>query len=258
MRAWLPFTVGVLFLGGTAVPAGAAVAAVDYVALGDSYAAGTGSSASGDSCGRRSTGYPALWAASHAVTSYQNLACARDRTSDVLSEQISALGAGSDLVTLTVGGNDIGFIDTIVTCVLWSDDSCLGAIADGNEILENDLPGRLDTVNAAIRAAAPDAEVVVVGYPWLFEPGTCPGGLSLVKRQALNDTADRLDDLIAARAQAAGFTFADVRTAFEGHRVCSGTPWLNRVDLLALTATYHPNDTGYEQGYLATLNKLTD
>ncbi|MET3428896.1 lysophospholipase L1-like esterase [Actinoplanes tereljensis] len=230
---------------------------MDYVALGDSYAAGTGSSGSADSCGRRDTSYPARWAAAHDVASYRLVACAAHTAEDLVTEQIPALGAGTDLVTVTVGGNDIGFINAVITCVLLGDDSCLAAMADAASKIDTELAGRLDRAYAAIRAAAPGARVIVLGYPRLFELGSCPGGLSLAKRVAMNDVADRLDAAVAARAAAAGLVYADVRDAFDGHRVCSSDPWLNRVNLFALTSTYHPNDTGYARGYLAELAKIT-
>ncbi|MBB2949150.1 lysophospholipase L1-like esterase [Actinoplanes lutulentus] len=230
---------------------------VDYVALGDSYAAGSGASGTNEGCGRRAQSYPALWAATHDVASYRHVACADAVTADVLSDQIAALNAGTDLVTITVGGNDIGFVGAAINCVLFGDSRCLEAVADANTAITGELPGRLDEVYTAIREAAPHAEVVVLGYPRLFESGACPGGLSATKRQALNTAADRLDAVIADRAAAAGFTFGDVRDAFAGHGVCASEPWLNRVNLLALTATYHPNDAGYAGGYLPTLAAIT-
>jgi hypothetical protein len=117
------------------------------------------------------------------------------------------------------------------------------------------LPGDLDATYQAIRQAAPNATVVVLGYPHLFDPAaTCPeGGLSVGKRQVLNEAADDLTQVIADRAQAAGFTFVDVRAQFAGHEICTDAPWINGVSQEIPTGSYHPNADGYAQGYLPLL-----
>ncbi|WP_033340823.1 SGNH/GDSL hydrolase family protein [Catenuloplanes japonicus] len=238
-----------------ATPA-AAAAPVDYVALGDSYSAGTGASGASGSCTRSAKGYPQLWANRHEVSSFAFVACAGATTQDVLASQVSALGTGTDLVTITIGGNDAGFAPGAISCVLGADDFCLGVVEASRAYIRTVLPFQLDALYAEIEARAPSARVVVLGYPRLFETGACPGGLSLVKRQALNAAADDLATVTRARAQAAGLTWADTRTAFAGHGVCAGTPWINRVNLTNLTATFHPNDAGYAGGYLPVLESV--
>jgi hypothetical protein len=94
--------------------------------------------------------------------------------------------------------------------------------------------------------------VYVLGYPHLFSTGTCPGGLSLVKRQAINQGVDLLSGVTARQAWAAGFNYVDVRAAFAGHGVCSTEPWIN--DATSPLGAYHPNATGYQYGYLRALD----
>ncbi len=229
---------------------------LDYVALGDSYAAGVGAPGLHGLCLRSAQGYPQLWAGSHPVTSFTPATCSGAVTSDVRTFQVWALGRGTDLVTLTIGGNDVGFADAMLTCTLGSDSSCLKAVADGRDQAVTSLPATLDSTYADVRRHAPNAAVYVLGYPRLFdETATCPGGLSLVKRQAINQAADVLAGVLAARAAAAGFTFVDVRTAFAGHGLCGPAPWINPFALSV--SSYHPTAAGYHDGYLPALDAVT-
>src|SRR5262245_24790310 len=94
-----------------AAPADAATA-VHYVALGDSYSSGLGAGSlisSSGSCDRSTKAYSALWATAHAPASYASVACAGATTSTVNSGQLSALNATTTLVSITIGGNDVGF-----------------------------------------------------------------------------------------------------------------------------------------------------
>jgi len=232
-----------------------AAAPVDYVALGDSYSAGTGAPPYQlNTCFRSPRGYPARWAASHAVSSFRYVACGA-ATTDSMTDQFAALTPDTDLVTITIGGNDVGFFTIVLNCVLGTDSSCAGAVDDGIAAGNTTLPGRLDATYATIRGRAPNATVVVFGYPRLVEPnGNC---LSSAKRAALNRGADALDAVISARAAAAGLRYVDARGQFAGHGACGAAPWINRFSVLQLVESFHPNTTGYGQGYLALLNGVT-
>lgn len=253
--------VGTLTAALLATPAYAdTTAAVDYVALGDSYVSGTGTRDyypdSGD-CLRGPQAYPALWASSHAVTSFQFVACSGAATADVLSSQVSALSAATDLVTIAIGGNDIGFADVITTCQLGGDSTCEAAVNQARTEARTILPGRLDQTYATIRSRAPNARVIVLGYPRLFEYGTCNfPGMSQYERQLLNAGADELSTVIGGRAAAASFTYIDTRPAFAGHGTCGSSPWINGVSW-PVVESYHPNDAGHVSGYLPALNAVT-
>ncbi|MEV5510033.1 SGNH/GDSL hydrolase family protein [Streptomyces orinoci] len=226
-----------------------------YVAMGDSYSSGVGSgsydSASG-SCKRSTRAYPALWAAAHAPSGFAFVACSGARTGDVLDQQIGSLGPDTRLVSLTIGGNDAGFGDTMKSCVLGSDSSCLDRIGQATAYIQDQLPGRLDDVYSAIGDKAPDARVVVLGYPRLYRLGGVCLGLSDTKRRALNDAADLLDSVIAKRAADHGFDYGDVAAAFAGHELCSGSPWLHSVSW-PVDESYHPTAAGQSGGYLPVL-----
>jgi len=235
---------------------------VDYVALGDSYSSGTGAPPYQNlGCLRSSKSYAQLWANTHAVSSFAFAACGGATTTDVLNNQLGSLNANTDLVTITIGGNDVGFADVVSTCTLGGTTSCLNAINEATNEVNTILPGRLDAAYAAIRAAAPNAQVIVLGYPRLISPtGSCGlFNLSSTKRTALNNGADMLDAAIAARVAAAGpgFMYQSAVAHFNGHGACGSSPWINRFSLLQIVESYHPNATGYSAGYLPLVNAVT-
>jgi lysophospholipase L1-like esterase len=233
-----------------AVPA-ATQPAVRYVALGDSYSSGLGAgNYSGGSCERSARAYPALWAAAHHPASYASQACADATTSSVISGQLAGLGRGTTLVSLTIGGNDAGFVHVMSTCVLLPTSFCVSAVKGAESKIRTSLPGELDKVLAAISARAPDARIVVLGYPApydLSKSSSC-AGLSTTDRTDLNQAANQLDGQIQAAARRHGDVFADVRPAFAGHQICDSGRWLNSVDWLDIGASYHPNAAG-QAGY---------
>lgn len=210
---------GLLLSLGLAAPAAAAGA--DYAALGDSYSSGVGTNnydGTSGSCLRSPQSYPRLWANSHAPASFQFVACSGATTREVLNNQLGALNSGTDLVTISIGGNDAGFADVVTTCRLGSDSGCLTAVNNAKAYITTTLPGRLDETYRAIRSRAPGAQVVVLGYPRLFELGSCGfGSINEYKRSLLNGGADTMSSVISGRASAAGFSYADVRGRFAGH-----------------------------------------
>jgi lysophospholipase L1-like esterase len=238
----------------TAPSAGAA--GVQYVALGDSYSSGVGAGSyisSSGSCYRSTKSYPYLWNAAHSPSSFVFAACSGARTGDVVSGQLSALSSATTLVSISIGGNDAGFADTMTTCVLQSESTCLNAVSAARSYISSTLPGRLDTVYAAIRSRAPNAHVVVLGYPHMYRiGGSCILGIGDTKRKAINAAADDLSAVTAKRAADAGFTYVDVRGAFTGHEICSGSSWLNSTTL-PIYESYHPNSSGQAYGYLPSL-----
>ncbi len=235
--------------------ADSSVAAVDYVALGDSYSSGVAGSYDGSSCKRSSRAYPALWAAANSPSSFDFAACSGARTGDVTGSQLGRLNASTDLVTISIGGNDAGFADVMTTCVLQSEATCLSRIATARAYVDSTLPGRLDSVYTAIRSKSPSAQVVVLGYPRFYQlGGGCLAGLSEKERSAINGASDHLNTATAKRAADHGFTFGDVRTTFAGHEICSGNAWLHSVNWLNIGESYHPTAAGQSGGYLPVLN----
>ncbi|MEU2394306.1 SGNH/GDSL hydrolase family protein [Streptomyces sp. NPDC007369] len=254
LAAW---TSSLLLAAGAALfGAGQASAAADfgYVALGDSYSSGVGAGnydSSSGACKRTNRAYPALWAAANSPQTFAFTACSGARTGDVLSGQLGPLNSGTDLVSITIGGNDAGFADVMTTCVLQSESTCINRINQAKAYVDSTLPGRLDQVYDAIRGRAPSARVVVLGYPRFYKlNGTCTTGLTEGERSAINGAADHLNAAISKRATAHGFTFASVVGAFTGHEICSGDAWLHSVNWLNIGESYHPTAAGQSGGYL--------
>lgn len=245
-----------LAAGAALFGAGQATAAADfgYVALGDSYSSGVGAgnydSASGN-CKRTTRAYPALWAAAHSPQTFSFAACSGARTGDVMSGQLTPLNAGTDLVSITIGGNDAGFSDVMTTCVLQSEATCVSRVNQAKAYVDSTLPGQLDQVYNAIQSRSPGARVVVLGYPRFYKlNGNCVAGLSEGERTAINGASDYLNAAIAKRAANHGFAFASVAGAFTGHEICSGSEWLHSLNWLNIGESYHPTAAGQSGGYL--------
>ncbi|MFE6865602.1 SGNH/GDSL hydrolase family protein [Kitasatospora sp. NPDC057692] len=247
-------TAALLSLTTLAAAGTAHAAGVNYVALGDSYSAGVGAgsyTSESGSCKRSTNAYAYLWKNAHAPTSFKFVACSGARTGDVLNTQVASLSSTTTLVSISIGGNDAGFADTMQTCVLDSESACLNAVATAKNYATSTLPAQLDRVYSTIRAKAPNARVVVLGYPHMYKVGgSCIFGIGDTKRAAINGAADTLDDVIAKRAANAGFAFGDVRSIFREHEICgSSTTWLNSTTL-PVDESYHPKAVGQSGGYL--------
>jgi lysophospholipase L1-like esterase len=236
-----------------AIPAPAYAAAATYTALGDSYSSGVGTRtyiSDGTDCHRSNYAYPAL-AAAQLGAQLTFAACGGATVPSVLSGQLSSLTSTTSYVTLSVGGNDAGFSSVIEKCALPWPYTCWGTIDSANAYITGTLPGALDNLYTKIHALAPNAHVVIVGYPRLFNVTDCQSlaRISPGEQSALNGSADLLDSTIAARAAAHGFRFVDPRTAFNGHAVCDSSEWINGLSNPTMES-YHPNRTGQASGYL--------
>jgi lysophospholipase L1-like esterase len=236
-----------------AVPASAR-SSVRYAALGDSYSSGLGAGSyigSSGLCLRSTMAYSALWANANRPTAYTSVACAGATTSTVISSQLSALSSATTLVSITIGGNDVGFASTMETCVLSSTSTCVKAIDAAEAKIANQLPGELNSALGDIKAHASNARVVVLDYPELYDLSKSSSciGLSTTDRTDLNQAADQLDSQIQAAAGRYGDVFADVRPAFAGHEICDSSSWLHAVDFLNLTESYHPTAAGQSGAY---------
>ncbi len=228
----------------------ASAAAKQYVALGDSYAAGVGSRVfyeESGSCKRGPEAYAPKIASSHGYT-LNFEACSGAKTGDVNSKQLGNLSSSTALVTISIGGNDAGFSNVIINCALYYF-TCGSAINEANEYIAKSLPGVLNTTYNNIKSRATTAKVIVVGYPHLFTDSgaTCNVNfLTSSNEKKLNETGDKLDAAIKAQAESHGFTFVDPRAAFKAHEVCASEEWLNGQSN-PLEESYHPNVKGYAQ-----------
>ncbi|HEX2145616.1 MAG TPA: SGNH/GDSL hydrolase family protein [Glycomyces sp.] len=222
---------------------------IDYVALGDSYSSGSGAGPYTDAvCQRSEKAHPPL-IAEELGADLTFVACGGATTDDVLTEQVQALDEVTDLVTIGIGGNDIGWSDAIAACIA-PFQNCTPAIEEAERKAKQELPAKLDAVYAAIEERAPEAAVYVTGYPRLFAArNTCDafGSISIAEQQRMNDAADLLSAVIEQAAASHGYTYVDVRDDFGGHEICSSQPWLHGFTLLDVS--YHPKAAGHSGGY---------
>jgi lysophospholipase L1-like esterase len=238
---------------------GPAAAAANYAALGDSFSSGvgTGSYTVDGGCKRSVYAYPYLYTQRHPGTSLSFLACSGAKTSDLLATQIQAVTSSTTLVTMTIGGNDIGFANLIYQCTVGN---CSAALDSTLATLDTTLGPRLDQVYATVKSrAAFGANIIALGYPREFSSVSCFGtlGISSTERTKANALADELDQVIATHAAADGVTYKSAIGAFTGHAVCSSSPWLNGLNLFNTTESYHPNRGGQSSGYLPLLTAVT-
>lgn len=237
-------------------PAGSAPPpAATYDALGDSYASGAGVLPystetfpwEGTKNCERSTQAPARLVDGRKKIELDDFAaCGGARSADI-ANQVSVLDGGTDLVTVSIGGNDIFWSQSVTACIVYSQAMCEGALARSISAVRNTLPSLLETAYDSIRTGAPNAHVVVTGYARLFSPEygdyvTPLGVVTTAEQQSLNGGADLLNATIADLAADHGFEFVDVTKRFDGHGVNAPEPWIGG---LTSPAAFHPNLAGY-------------
>lgn len=235
---------------GVAPPAVAASG--PYTALGDSYSSGVGTRSyysSSGSCYRSPYAFPVLSARQTGVT-LTFAACSGAKVADVRNNQLGSLNSSTRFVSVSVGGNDAGFAGVITQCAKPWPYTCWSQINEANRIIRDVLPARLNGLYGAIKSKAPNARVLVVGYPRLFNGEQCnyAARISPGEQAELNKTANLLADTTRARAVAYGLTFIDVRTRFTGHAVCDDVEWINGLSNPVMES-YHPNRAGQSSGY---------
>lgn len=262
MRLFTRLAVGVgaalLLLATTAPPAQAdpGIQDLDYVALGDSYTSGTGTREYfDDDCQRSEHAFPAQLAQQRGFTLSFD-ACAGARVDDVRNNQLANLTPDTNLVTVSAGGNDAGWADVITSCARPWPWTCWTDIDNAEEFIADQLPDLLGVLYRDIREAAPSAQVIVVGYPRLFNGETCNviARISAEEQERLNAAADLLSETIEDAALAHGFEYLDARGPFTGHAVCDDEEWLNGVSN-PIGESYHPNREGHD-GYTTELDQL--
>lgn len=246
MVAAIVLVIGITGVGWSAPRADAAV---EYVALGDSYSSGVGTRDyidDGTGCLRSTSAYPWLDAGRIGAT-LVFAACSGATTDSVREQQLGELDSGTGYVTVSAGGNDAGFTSVLTECAQpeWLSD-CNGAVDGAEDIIVNTLPTELDSLYYEIRYRAPYATVIVVGYPHIFNGEDCNAGtfFSPEDEARLNGAADLLDDTLASKADQYGFYFADPRGTFTGHAVCDDSEWINGLSD-PIDESYHPNGDGH-------------
>ncbi|WP_017622595.1 SGNH/GDSL hydrolase family protein [Nocardiopsis chromatogenes] len=253
-----------------------------YLALGDSYSSGDGAGSylpgttGGDGCYRSADAYPSRTSESFDFAGgFGFVACSKHKGAQLLEEagdgdedaQLGAIGEYTSLVSLGIGGNDLGFTPVLRTCMvrmpLVSGGVCQGQEEDVDRRMRA-FDDTLDAIIAEVRDRAPDARLLLVGYPRLFpeEPSGMYYTLTVEDQAWLNGKVRAFNDRLRAAAQEAdkeiaeegdvgSVEFVDVYTALAGHEVTAEDSWLNGVVLEDLTdgiqvhrSSFHPTAAG--------------
>lgn len=215
-----------------------------YVALGDSFAAGMGAGGETGRCVSSPQSYPEVFAEDSGVDLIANASCSGATTSDLLKRQLIALDDRTDLVTLSIGGNDLGVADIASDCAAGKAIPCRNELSSALSLL-NVLPDRLSAVYSAVAQAAPNARIVVTGYALMYD-ATDPNAPDFGLAAAINAATVGLNEVIrtAVDAQRAkGVPMMYVGVDFDGHGIGTKTPWVNTKGF----AAFHPTAAGYRE-----------
>ncbi|MFD5314991.1 SGNH/GDSL hydrolase family protein, partial [Streptomyces ardesiacus] len=196
----------------------------------------------------------------------KDVTCGAARTADFtqaqypgVAPQLDAVGAGTDLVTLTIGGNDNGtFINAITAC------GTAGVLSGGkgspckdkhgtsfDDEIETSTYPALKAALRAVRAKAPDARVAALGYPWITPAAADPSCFVKLPLAAgdvpyLRAIQAHLNDAVRRAAEETGATYVDFSAASEGHDACqaTGTRWIEPLLFGSNLVPVHPNALG--------------
>lgn len=242
---------------------------LDYVALGDSFSAGSGILPLDPTapllCARSTANYPHV-VAQRTGAELTDVTCGGAQTKDFagsqypgVAPQLDAVDADTDVVTLTIGGNDNNtFIGAIVACgsagVLSGGKGSPCKDANGDKFTKEIDAGTYPALKTALRAIkdkAPNARVGILGYPWIVpaeaDP-TCFAKMPIATGDVpyLRDLQAHLNRAVQRAASETGATYVDMAAASEGHDACKpkGTRWIEPVLFGTNFVPVHPNAIG--------------
>ena len=181
-----------------------------------------------------------------------------------------------DYVTLSIGGNDVGFADVVTTCAVNCAYLHFGATAKLEDQLNNTW-ANFSTTKANIKKAYEDikaaagvqASIIVAGYPQLLEPNGKGFVINKKEAQLVDDNVSRFNNEIESivnecHDSGMDIHFVDVESEFSGHLAYSDSPWINKIifskqeqDLndkgVGSAYSVHPNEQG-AQAYAKLVN----
>jgi lysophospholipase L1-like esterase len=245
----------------------AATSPLRYVALGDSYSAASGvlppDVTAPPACLRSTANYPHDIAAATGAQ-LTDVTCGAAETKDFFTSQdpgvapqLDAVTPDAQLVTMTIGGNDSGvFIDSILECgaaglsTAGQGSPCKDRYGSSfeNTVRSTTYPS-LVTALRAVRAAAPRAQVGILGYPWILpSSGGCFDKMPIAEGDVpyLRHLQATLNDAVRRAAAATGATYVDMNDVSEGHDACQalGVRWVEPVLQGTNAVIVHPNALG--------------
>lgn len=230
-----------------------------YVALGSSFAAGPGVPAQLGTCGRSDHNYSNLVANALGL-SLTNVSCNGATTDHILNTpqgdsplQIEAVSSDTALVTVTIGGNDITFTSSTFACAgTAAAERCTANLDQAmiNEALAQ-LPGKLGATLDAIKARAPQAQIVLVTYPRVFPADAASCGeleLSPEDTAYLAAMGQKLHQAFVDVTASRQTLIADAFVLAEGHGPCEpviADRWVNGNTVADTGIRYHPTAEGH-------------
>jgi lysophospholipase L1-like esterase len=251
-------------------PAARASSPVRYVALGDSYSAATGvlppDPTAPPECLRSLSNYPHLVAAATGAQ-LTDVTCGAADTDDFYSSQqqgiapqLEAVQRDTQLVTMTIGGNDSSvFINSIVVCGI-AGASTLGQGSPCKDRYGSSFEDTIRTTTypslvralQAVRAKAPRAKVAILSYPWIMPTAVgCFDKMPVAEGDVpyVRGIQTTLNDAVRRAAAAAGARYVDMNAVSEGHDACQpiGTRWIEPVLQGTNPVIVHPNALGEQQ-----------
>jgi lysophospholipase L1-like esterase len=245
-----------------------------YVALGDSYTAAAGvPNVVGEPgwCLRSDHNYPSIVAAVTGATQFRDRSCSGATTEHMTAPenvvpvginapQFDALGRDTTLVTIGIGGNDARIVEAAFTCVQLGLLAPLGtacrshfANPGGGDGLADQIAGAAPKIAASlqgIHARAPQARVLIVGYPAFLPRGgrSCYPLVPLSSDDLLylDEMLARTNAMLAEQAAANDAEYVDTYGDSVGHDVCSvpRTRWFEGLMPVLPTLPIHPNARG--------------
>ncbi|MFF6995305.1 SGNH/GDSL hydrolase family protein [Streptomyces sp. NPDC008313] len=249
-----------------------------YVALGDSYTSGPMIPRQVDAnCARSDHNYPSIVAEARRTSAFKDVSCAGATTEHMWKAQgtngpqLNAVGRDTDLVTVQIGGNDIGFGSIIATCAQLgaqdpTGDPCRRHYeSSGTDQLTLNVletAPKIARVLRAVHSRAPHARVVVIGYPDLL-PDDGRGCFPEVPFAAkdfpyLRDTGKRLNLMLRLVARLNRAEYVDTYGPTRGHDMCKAPAdrWVEPLQPASPAAPAHPNAKGEEAMAGAVLARL--
>jgi lysophospholipase L1-like esterase len=250
-----------------------------YVAMGDSYSAASGvfppDPQAAPECARSTSNYPHV-IAQKIGASLTDVTCGAADTSDYFTSQyqgvppqLDALSKSTQLVTMTIGGNDRSvFIDTIVDC----GSAGLTTAGQGSPCKDKYGSSFSDTIRQqtypalvkalkAVHADAPNARVAILGYPWIM-PKTvgCFDKMPIATGDVpyVRGIQATLNDAVRRAAAATGTTYVNLNTVSNGHDACQpiGVRWIEPVLQGTNPVIVHPNALGESRMATQTMRVL--
>lgn len=238
---------------------------IDYLTLGDSYISGQGTfqykqgtDTDNNTCHVSTLAYPYIIGAS-LENSYESVACSGAKTDDITDDSDKYIGQVKDkveakdrdittildnfmsgylnqlsfvrkymprVITLSIGGNDIGFSDIMKACVApqAGDQTCYDSYTERLSLAESitALFSTLQQTYSSILAADPGVQLYVVGYPQVATLGNCATNVHLNSTEITfsQQLITYLDTITQRAAGSVGARYVDMQNALAGHRLC--------------------------------------